>query len=65
MHALLSKSGEAIASLKHELLDVRDSKLEVWGRCVQLQAAHDAMLEQQARMRPSAASVCGLKAASL
>ena len=47
MHALLFKSGEAISSLKDELLDIKDSKIEARAKCAELQAAHDAMLEQQ------------------
>ena len=47
MHSLLFKSGEAISSLKEELLDIKDSKLEARAKCVELQAAHDSLLEQQ------------------
>ena len=47
MHSLLFKSGEAISSLKEELLDMKDSKLEARAKCVELQAAHDSLLEQQ------------------
>lgn len=47
MHSLLFKSGDAIASLKEELLTIKDSKIEARAKCAELQAAHDSLLEQQ------------------
>ena len=43
MHSLLVQSGEAIASLKDELVNVKDSRF----MCEELQAAHHVLLEQQ------------------
>ena len=44
MHSLLVQSGEAIASLKDELVNAKDSRF----MCEELQAAHNVLLEQQA-----------------
>ena len=47
MHSLLFKSSEAISSLKDELMSMKDSKIEVRAKYMQVQAAHKSMLEQQ------------------
>jgi len=43
MHSLLVQSGEAISSLKDELVNAKDSRF----MCEELQAAHNVLLEQQ------------------
>ena len=48
MHSLIFQSGEAIASLKDELMNAQDSKHTLSIKCEQLQAAHDVLAQQHA-----------------